>query len=171
MHPATEEALTYVGTPEYMLAHSLSGQTSTIELTGDKYTDYVLAALADQCNLVTYDGVFSDSLNAEHQWVHAKLAGQPMPDISINDSMGISLAHKVFYMTDWGRAISDRSPEYIALIRDLMDSESDKEVFSEYALALQMMGETLSSDTKSRINSYVAGASTHLIFILALVFS
>jgi hypothetical protein len=172
MHVVTEEALTYVGTPEYMLVHSLAGEDSTVELTGVEYNDYVLVALADQVDLVTYDGIYGQELtNMEYQWVHAKLTGQSMPHPTADNSTGLKLSHKVFYMTDWGRATSSSSPEYITLISDLMDSESDSVVFSEYALSLQMMGETLSSNTVSRLNSYVAGASLHLMFILALVFA
>jgi hypothetical protein len=171
MHSTTEEALTHVGTPEYMLAHSLSGQTSTVELSGVAYDDYVLAALADQIELVTYSGVYGDGLSMEHEWVHAKLTGQAMPTPTSDNSTGLNLSHKVFYMTDWGRATSPDSPEYITQINSLMDSETDSTVFSEYALALQMMGETLSSNTIAQLNGYVAGAPLHLTYVLALVFA
>jgi len=169
MAGAIDIVLAMPESPEVLLVRSLQVDNSVpFTSSGTANIDLIYAAFANQVDLVTYNNEFEIMGHAEGEWIHAKLSGSSIFPAIDSTLSGYYLTHSIFYATDWGRSpVNDTATIERLLV--LMASETNKDLFAEYALCLLFVGSAISDEIKLQLNDIVYVGDTHLTYVMAMV--
>lgn len=119
-------------------------------------------------------GSIANSTSNHDKWLYRKMTGNgSFPELNTSVADGYELTHDIFWATDLGRNRTQNA-ELTNRISQLLESETNRDLYNEYLLCFYCLGNIIPVDKLSELESWFDNEweeNYHPYFVAAVLFA